>query len=72
MRQYYLAQMFYFLKWEAIHIFAYQSSRKDCSINILYHFFFQIVFEIAKTGISVHSCQMELQSKRVDCLNGYT
>lgn len=60
MRQYYLAQMFYFLEWEAIHIFAYQSSRKDCSINILYHFFFQIVFEIAKTGISVHSCQMEL------------
>lgn len=52
--------MFYFLEWEAIQIFAYQSSRKDCSINILYHFFFQIVFEIAKTGISVHSCQMEL------------
>lgn len=62
MRQYYLAQMFYFLEWEAIQIFAYQSSRKDCSINILslsYHFVFRIVFEIAKTGISVHSCHVE-------------
>lgn len=52
--------MFCFLEWEAIHIFASQSSKKDCSINILYYFVFQIVFEIAKTGVSVHSCQVEL------------
>lgn len=72
MSQFYPAQMFYCAGWEAIHVSAYQCSRKDCSINIFYHFFFQRDFEIAKTGISVHSCQVELYTKRIDCLNGYT
>lgn len=63
MSQFYPAQMFYCSGWEAIHVSAYHCSRKDCSINISHYFFFQIDFEIAKTGISVHSCQVELYSK---------